>query len=83
VAAGAAGPEDDTLIKDSGQGRAQVRQYGPDGKLVRDIDWGHGGPQHGDAPDPHIHQWQKPSSQAPNPVRGPGLDPGDLHGPGF
>jgi len=35
------------------EGGRQIRDYGPDGRAIRDIDYGH---SHG-AGDPHVHDW--------------------------
>jgi hypothetical protein len=55
---------DSTQVKDSGGGKGQIREYGPDGKAVKDFDFGH---DHGSG-DPHAHDWDW---SQPRP-RGPG-----------
>jgi hypothetical protein len=45
-----------------------VREYGPDGKAVKDIDYGH---DHG-AGDSHVHDWDW---TGPKSIRGPGRPP--------
>jgi RHS repeat-associated protein len=42
-----------TQVKDDGNGNGQIRDYGPDGRAVKDFDFGH---DHG-AGDPHVHDW--------------------------
>lgn len=52
----------------SPDGGTTTRRFGPDGRAVVDIDQGHGGPEHGGAPDPHAHDWdwgKKPPRQTP------------------
>lgn len=44
---------DSTRVKDDGNGNGQIRDYGPDGRAVKDFDFGH---DHG-AGDPHAHDW--------------------------
>ena len=44
----------------------QKRYYDSAGKPLKDIDYGH---DHG-AGNPHVHDWDHPSLEAPNPVRG-------------
>jgi RHS repeat-associated protein len=44
----------------------QIRTYDANGKPILDIDYGH---DHG-AGDPHAHDWEYPSNQAPNKSRG-------------
>ncbi len=46
-------------------GGKTIREYGKDGKAIRDIDYGH---NHG-AGDPHIHDWDW---SGPKPIRGHG-----------
>lgn len=46
-------------------GGKTVREYGKDGKAIRDVDYGH---NHG-AGDPHIHDWDW---SGPRPIRGIG-----------
>lgn len=49
---------------DRGNGNGQIRDYGPDGEPVKDIDFGH---DHG-AGDPHVHDWEKGERQPGRPV---------------
>jgi RHS repeat-associated protein len=42
-----------TQVKDDGKGNGTIRDYGPDGRATKDIDFGH---DHG-AGDPHAHDW--------------------------
>jgi len=47
------GEPNSTDVIDRGGGRGQIRDYGPDGRAKKDIDFGH---DHG-AGDPHAHDW--------------------------
>ncbi|WP_239465908.1 choice-of-anchor C family protein [Gemmata sp. SH-PL17] len=49
----ARGTPNSTAAKDDGKGNRQTREYGPDGRATKDIDFGH---DHG-AGDPHAHDW--------------------------
>jgi hypothetical protein len=80
---GRLGAPNGAMTKSHPHGDGQVLTHDANGKPVRDIDWGHGGPMHGGVPDPHLHDRNIPSPEAPNPVRSDGYDPGDFHGPGF
>jgi RHS repeat-associated protein len=42
-----------TQVKDNGDGKGQIRDYAPDGRAQKDIDFGH---DHGKG-DPHAHDW--------------------------
>lgn len=42
-----------TQVKDDGDGKGTIRDYGPDGRATKDFDFGH---DHG-AGDPHVHDW--------------------------
>ncbi|HIE02002.1 MAG TPA: hypothetical protein EYP59_17245, partial [Thiotrichaceae bacterium] len=46
----------------------QTRYYDTDGKPLKDVDYEH---DHEGVGDPHVHDWDYPSLQAPNPVRSP------------
>jgi|WetSurMetagenome_2_1015567.scaffolds.fasta_scaffold16981_5 hypothetical protein len=57
-----------TDVKDYGNGKGQIRDYGEDGKAVKDFDFGHG---HTGAGDPHVHDWdwnKVPPRQPPRPL---------------
>ena len=65
------GPPNGSLVKDDGRGNGQIRDYGPDGRAVKDIDFGH---DHTKPPcgDPHAHDWDwsKPEPrQPPRPLK--------------
>lgn len=60
-----------TAVKDSGDGRGQIREYGPDGRAKVDHDFGH---DHG-AGDPHAHDWNW--SKTPPRQEGRPLNPGE------
>jgi RHS repeat-associated protein len=58
----------------TGDGGRTVRDYGPDGRATRDVDYGH---DHGGSGDPHAHDWdwdQKPPRQPDRPLQ-EGEDP--------
>jgi hypothetical protein len=49
------GPPGGTLEKKDGQGNViQRRHYGPDGRAVKNVDYGH---DHTGVGDPHAHDW--------------------------
>ncbi|MBX3485906.1 RHS repeat-associated core domain-containing protein [Phenylobacterium sp.] len=48
------GPPNTEGSRDDGNGRGQIRVYGPDGRAVKDFDFGH---DHTDVGDPHAHDW--------------------------
>ncbi len=48
------GPPNGSLNEDDGAGNGTIRDYGPDGKPVKDIDFGH---DHDNVGDPHCHDW--------------------------
>ena len=52
-------------VLDKGNGVGQIREYGPDGRAVRDFDFGH---DHG-AGDPHAHDWINGDRQGGRPIR--------------
>ena len=64
------GPKNGVLVKRNPQtgDLIQIRTYDGNGNPVRDIDFGH---DHGFG-DPHAHDWDYPSDQAPNKKRGSG-----------
>jgi RHS repeat-associated protein len=70
----AKGAPNSTGVKDYGNGKGQIREYGPDGKAVRDFDFGHNHPPSYPG-DPHAHDWDWTRPQP----RGPGrpLAPGE------
>jgi hypothetical protein len=47
------GPPNGSLSEQDAKGGGKIREYGPDGKAVKDFDFGH---NHG-AGDPHVHDW--------------------------
>jgi RHS repeat-associated protein len=56
-----------TQVKDNGEGQGQIRDYGPDGRAIKDFDFGHN--HRPDYPgDPHAHDWD----WSQTPPRGPG-----------
>jgi hypothetical protein len=57
-------------------GGKTVRTYGPDGRAVRDVDYGH---DHGDAGDPHMHDWDWDKKHPRQPGRTP--KPGEIPEP--
>lgn len=62
------GPPNGTIVipdRSSG-GKKQERHYGPNGVVIKDIDWGH---DHG-AGSPHVHDWELVLME--NQVRGGG-----------
>ncbi len=64
----ARGEPNSTGVKDYGEGRGQIRDYGPDGKAKVDYDFGH---DHG-AGDPHAHDWnwsKEPPRQPGRPLK--------------
>jgi uncharacterized protein YukE len=55
-------------VRDDGQGNGQIRDYGPDGRAVKDYDFGH---DHNGAGDPHAHDWdwsKRPARQPARPI---------------
>jgi len=68
----ASGPPNSSQQFPAADGGKTVRDYGPDGRATRDVDYGH---DHG-AGDPHAHDWDW-SRDRP---RGPGrpIEPGDI-----
>ncbi len=69
---GILGPKNGTLIQKNPETGdiIQIRNYDRDGKPISDIDFGH---NHG-AGDPHSHDWEYPSKQAPNKQRQDGRE---------
>jgi RHS repeat-associated protein len=61
------GKPNSTDVIDRGNGRGQIRDYGPDGKARKDFDFGH---DHGRG-DPHAHDWVDGQRQKGRPI-GPG-----------
>ncbi len=62
------GDPDSTAVRDDGKGHGQIRDYGPDGRAVKDFDFGH---DHTGAGDPHAHDWdwsKSPARQGPRPI---------------
>ncbi len=66
----ARGEPNSSASKDYGDGRGQIRDYGPDGRASKDFDFGH---DHG-AGDPHVHDWDwnKVPPRRPGRPLGPG-----------
>jgi uncharacterized protein RhaS with RHS repeats len=62
------GQPNSTVTYPTPKGRT-VREYGSDGRAVKDIDYGH---DHTGAGDPHVHHWDWSSG---SPVRGPETTP--------
>lgn len=60
------GEPNSSAAKDNGQGKGQIRDYGPNGEPLTDYDFGD--PHGGRVPDPHAHDWD---NSAYPPVRGP------------
>jgi hypothetical protein len=51
----AKGKPNSTAVKEKGDGvNGQIREYGPDGRAVKDLDLGH---DYEGAGDPHAHDW--------------------------
>jgi len=65
------GKPNSSSVKDYGEGKGQIRDYGPDGKAKTDYDFGH---DHG-AGDPHAHDWDW--TQTPPRQPGRPLQPGE------
>jgi len=66
-------PPNSSAARDDGAGNGQIRDYGPDGRAVKDYDFGHNHPPTYPG-DPHVHDWdwtQTPPRQPPRPL-GPG-----------
>ncbi len=63
----ATGPPDSTAVFPKANGGKTIRRFGPDGRAIQDIDYGH---DHG-AGDPHIHDWDWDKK----PPRRPGVTP--------
>ncbi len=62
------GEPNSTVVKDNGNGKGQIRDYGSDGKARVDYDFGH---NHNGAGDPHAHDWNwtsKPPRQPARPI---------------
>lgn len=59
------GKPNDTDVIDRGNGKGQIRDYGPDGTAKKDFDFGH---DHG-AGDPHAHDWIDGERQPGRPIR--------------
>jgi RHS repeat-associated protein len=53
-------------VKDYGNGKGQIRDYGPDGKAKTDYDFGH---DHTGAGDPHAHDWTNGNRSKPRPLK--------------
>jgi RHS repeat-associated protein len=66
------GPPNSNQSFPASDGGKTVRSYGPDGKAVRDVDYGH---DHG-AGDPHAHDWDWSRRNPRQPGRP--IEPGDL-----
>ncbi len=65
---GAKGAPNSSGVRDNGNGKGQIRDYGTDGKAETDYDFGH---DHG-AGDPHAHEWdwtKTPPGQPGRPIR--------------
>ncbi len=64
----AKGEPNSSGVRDDGNGKGQIRDYGTDGKAETDYDFGH---DHG-AGDPHAHDWdwtKTPPRQPGRPIR--------------
>ncbi|MGH7259451.1 MAG: RHS repeat domain-containing protein, partial [Nitrospiraceae bacterium] len=59
-----------------GKGGRTDRYYGPDGKAIKDVDYGHA---HG-AGDPHVHDWDWSDKDNPR-QEGRRPNPGEIRGP--
>ncbi|GEM_PF-2958463 len=71
----ATGKPNSTAVKDYGNGEGQIREYGPDGKATKDIDFGHSH-HHPDVGSPHVHDWDWSKTPPRNPEARP-LRPGE------
>ena len=49
-------PNSTLPVYDNDGNLTQEREYGPDGRAKRDIDYGHAG-HHPNLPSPHYHDW--------------------------
>ncbi len=67
------GPPDGELSEHDETGKLVKRRlFGPDGRAVKDIDYGH---DHGGHGDPHAHDWDWSRTPPRQPARG--LQPGE------
>jgi RHS repeat-associated protein len=74
------GPPNGSSVRDNGDGKGQIRDYGPNGRPLRDIDFGHDHPP-GRPGDPHIHDWDWARPVCPR-LPGRPVGPGDaVHPP--
>jgi len=62
----AKGKPNSSASKDRGNGKGQIRDYGRDGRAVRDFDFGH---DHNNAGDPHVHDWDWSKTPPRQPAR--------------
>jgi hypothetical protein len=65
------GPRNGSLARDDGNGKGQIRDYGPDGRPKTDFDFGH---DHTGAGDPHAHDFDhskqpRDARSEPRPIR--------------
>lgn len=60
-------------VKQPGPNGGQVRNYGPDGKAVRDFDYEHKN-HHPDLPSPHQHDWDWSKEKPRQPAKEPDVE---------
>jgi hypothetical protein len=60
------GKPNSTDVIDRGNGRGQIRDYGPDGLPTKDFDFGH---DHYGVGDPHAHDWINGERDTGRPIR--------------
>jgi hypothetical protein len=71
------GPPNGKLVRKNDRGEViQEKWYDDKGNVSKEKNFGH---DHDGSGDPHMHDWEYPSPEAPNPVRGPArpLKPGE------